>query len=170
MPADNQLTRGRAITLGIVCIACGVPPVLGSLRVIPLTPDAGVPVWVGVAAGSVFLLAAVLLFVDAAAGGTSSDGSLPETAPPILRSIQSLTGMAIAVVLGAVASWIAFGKGERHFSSTISLPFIAYHSRSSDLPGRIAFGIGAVIVWIVVIGASAVAIKKHLARLRTAAL
>jgi hypothetical protein len=68
----------------LVCVVCGVPPVLISLGVIPGHLDPGVPAWMGVAAGSVFLLAAVLLFADAVAGGTNADGSLPATAPPHL--------------------------------------------------------------------------------------
>ena len=92
MAAETQLTRRKAIAIGILCLGCGVPPVLGALGLIPLRLDPGVPPWMGVAAGSVFLLASTLLFVDAAAGGANADGTLPATASPALRVLQSAAG------------------------------------------------------------------------------
>jgi len=122
----------------------------------------------GVAAGSTFLLAAVLLFADAVAGGTNPDGTLPATASPFLRFIQSAAGLGIVVVMGAMATWIAFGRGERHFSMTIALPFVAYQPVKTELPGRIAFGFAALLIWVIVIAVTVVALKRHLARLRSA--
>jgi hypothetical protein len=168
MTATTQLTRRSAVLLGLLCVVCGVPPVLISLGVIPGHLDPGVPAWMGVAAGSAFLFAAVLLFADAVAGETNPDGSLPATAPAFVRFVQNAAGLGIVGLMGAMATWIAFGKGERHFSATVSLPFIAYHPQHPDLPGRIAFGIGAVLIWIVVIAGTVAALKKHLARLRSA--
>lgn len=166
MPAQTQLTRRSALTIGVVCLACGIGPVLGSVGVGPFHRSDGVPVWMGVAAGSTFLLAAVLLFADAAAGGTNPDGSLPASASPIARFIQSAAGLGIVVTMAAMATWIAFGRGERHFTTTIALPFTAYRSANTELPGRIAFGIAAFMIWVVAIAATVAALKKHLARLR----
>jgi hypothetical protein len=168
MPAETQLTRGRALGLGLVCVVCGAPPVVGAFGVGPFHRSPGVPVWMGVAAGSTFLLAAVLLFADAAAGGTNPDGSLPAKTPPILRAVQSAAGLGIVVVMGAMATWIAFGRGERHFSETIVLPFAAYHAANAELPGRIAFGFAALLIWAIVVAGTVAALKKHLARLRSA--
>jgi len=120
----------------------------------------------GVAAGSAFLLAAVLLFADAAAGGTNPDGTLLADASPIARFIQSAAGLGIVLVMGSMATWIAFGRGARHFSMTITLPFMTYRPANPDLPGRIAFGFGAILIWAIVIFGTVAAIKKHLARLR----
>lgn len=154
--------------MGLLAIACGLPCILGAVGVIPVHMDPGVPIWMGVAAGSLFVLAGLLLFTDAAAGGTDSDGMLPVTAPPALRFAQSALGLFIVVLMGAMITWIAFGRGERHFSITVSLPFLAYHPKNSELPGRIAFGIGAVLIWIVVIAGTVSALRRHLARLRAA--
>ena len=168
MPAESQLTRRSAFWMGVLFFGCGVPPVLGALRVLPVHPSPGVPTWMGVAAGAAFLLAGVLLFADSAAGGTNPDGSMPAAAPAYLRHIQTVAGMAIVLLMAVMLTWIAFGRGERHFSSTITLPFLAYRPRNSELPGRIAFGIGASLIWLVLILGTVAALKKHLARLRSA--
>jgi hypothetical protein len=167
MAAETQLTRRKAIAIGILCLACGVPPVLGALGVIPMRLAPGVPAWMGVVAGTVFLLAAALLFSDAAAGGTNADGTLPANARPSLRVLQSVTGLSIVALMGVMATWIAFGRGPRHFSTTISLPFIVYQPKNSDLAGRVGFGIAALLIWAIAIGGTVAALKKHLARLRS---
>jgi len=167
MAAETKLTRRKAIAIGILCLGGGVPPVLGSFGLIPLRLDPGVPPWMGVAAGSVFLLASMLLFVDAAAGGTNADGTLPANAPPMLRVLQSAAGLSIVTVMAIMATWIAFGRGPRHFSTTISLPFLVYQPKNSDLAGRVGFGIAALLIWVIVIAGTVAALKKHLARLRS---
>ena len=167
MAAKTQLTRKSALALGLVCVACGLPPVIGSLGIGPFHRSPGVPIWMGVAAGSTFLLAAVLLFADAAAGGTNPDGSLPAKTPPILRAVQSAAGLGIVVVMGAMATWIAFGRGERHFSETIVLPFSVYRSSNGELPGRIAFGFAALLIWAIAMIGTVAALKRHLARLHS---
>jgi len=42
--------------------------------------------------------------------------------------------------------WIAFWPGPRKFSTTFSLPFLSVRTGSSGLGGRIAFGLGALLV------------------------
>ncbi len=168
MAAETQLTRRKAIAIGILCLGCGVPPVLGSLGLIPLKLAPDVPPWMGVAAGSTFLLASMLLFVDAAAGGANADGTLPANASPALRVLQTAAGTGIVTLMAVMATWIAFGRGPRHFSTTISLPFLVYQPKNSDLPGRVGFGIAALLIWAIVIAGTVAALKKHLARLRSA--
>ena len=150
MAAETQLTRRRAITIAILCLACGVGPVLGAIGVGPFHLSPGVPPWMG-----------------AAAGGTNADGSLPPNTPSPIRFIQTASGLGIVVVMGAMATWIAFGRGERHFSQTVVLPFTAYHAGSGELSGRIAFGIAALLIWAIVVTGTVAALKKHLARLRS---
>ncbi len=168
MTAIAQLTRRKATAIGILCLACGVPPMLGAFGLIPLRLAPDVPPWMGVAAGSMFLLASMLLFVDAAAGGANADGTLPANASPALRVLQTAAGTGIVTLMAAMATWIAFGRGPRHFSTTISLPFIVYQPKNSDLLGRVGFGIAALLIWAIVIAGTLAALKKHLARLRSA--
>jgi hypothetical protein len=50
--------------------------------------------------------------------------------------------------LAAMASWVAFGPGSRTFSAVG--PFFATRDAGETL-GRIVFGIGATLTWIVLI-------------------
>src|ERR1041385_1148558 len=168
-PANrSRLTPRTALFFGVVCLACGTPPILGALRLIPFSPAPDVPIWIGVAAGMVFVLAGAMLMVDAAAGGTGDDGSLPVTASPLLHHLQTAIVISIIVVMGTIATWISIGPGERHFSTTISAPFMTYRPKNSALPGRIAFGIGAALIWIILILGVVSATRNHLRRLRSA--
>lgn len=167
MTSNSQLTRRSALGVGVLCIAVGAPTVLGALGLIPIRPSPGVPIWVVGAAGLTFWLVAIVMFADAIAGGTNSDGTLPAGTPPAVHLLQAGAALAVVLALAAITTWIAFGPGERHFSITIALPFLIYHPKHSDLPGRIVFGAGAVMIWIIAIAGTVAAMKRHFAR-RTA--
>jgi hypothetical protein len=47
--------------------------------------------------------------------------------------------------MAATGSWIAFGSGSRTFS--VNVPLL-----SGEGIGRIVFGVGALIMWLIVIG------------------
>jgi membrane protease YdiL (CAAX protease family) len=71
-------------------------------------------------------------------------GELPADAPRWLRLVQYLIAVAIFCCFGAIASWIAFGPGERQFSGTI----MTGNATIDAAIGRTAFGVGAVIIWL----------------------
>lgn len=141
-------------------------PILGGLGVIDLKMTPGTPQWVGVAAGGLFLLAGVMLIVDGASGAIGADGQLAADAPAWVHVFQSLMGLGIVAAMGAITSWIAFGPGERHFSSTVSLPFFWYHPKSSDTTGRWAFGIAAVLIWCIIAGVIVSSVRRLIVRAR----
>jgi hypothetical protein len=58
---------------------------------------------------------------------------------------QQLLGLGIVGCLGAVLSWISFGSGPRAF--TMSGPFLIAE-KSGAIVGRIAFGFGAMMIWL----------------------
>jgi hypothetical protein len=62
--------------------------------------------------------------------------------------IQYFLGLGTVGSLTAVFTWIAFGPGERHFSTTIVLPFTVHRGTSGDTSGRTLFGIAAVAFWL----------------------
>lgn len=125
-------------------MACGVYPVLAGLGLVHARPSAGVQPWVAVAAGSVFILAGCAIINGyAVAGGSQANGDLAADAPIVARVTQYLLGLAIVGLLFAVFAWISFGSGERHFSSSISIPGLSTSGHSSERAGRIAFGLGA---------------------------
>lgn len=152
--------------MGIVFIACALIPVLAGLGVLPAHRCAAdsAPAWIGVCIGLAFFLAGLVLLSDAVAGGTGTDGQLRDDAPGWIRRFQSVMGLAIAATLATITSWVAFGPGERHFSMSISLPFIAAGKAGSDTLGRWVFGFGAVLIWTVIAGSLFNSARKALAK------
>jgi hypothetical protein len=150
--------------MGVVFIAFSLMPILSGLRLIPVHPTDGTPGWVVISAGLVFLFAGAILLSDAAAGGLGPNGQLFDTAPSWVKRVQWVLGLAITVSFASISSWIAFGSGERHFTSSFSLPFIAARGPSSEASGRWAFGIGAVILWCVIAAILVSTVRKALAK------
>lgn len=163
MTTRSQLTARGAALLAVVCFAAGAFPILAGLGVVPVRVEHGTPGWVVVAVGSTFVFAGGALLVDALAGGTTVSGELPPGTSPVLRAGQNLCGFAIVVLFALVTSWIAFGKGERHFTTTLSLPFLWTRRTGSDASGRWAFGVGSVLLWMVVLAVSAKVVRRVVA-------
>ena len=143
MSEPNSIPTPRsAIGIGIIAMLCGAYPLLVGLGVVHVRPAPGAQAWIAVAIGSMFILAGLAIINGyAVAGAAKSDGSLPDGAPFFVRVVQYVLGLAIVGLMFAVFAWVAFGSGERHFSSSISVPFFSSAHRSSDRSGRIAFGI-----------------------------
>jgi hypothetical protein len=155
MASQSQLSPRGAVVVGLICIACGVVIVLGGLGVVPLTPaaDGPAPPWVLVCAGLAFVFAGGAVIVGfAVAGGTGPDGDLRAGTPFSVRLTQYCLGLGTVGFMTAVFTWIAFGPGERHFSTSVVMPFMVHRGTGSDLSGRVVFGIGAVLMWIFLLG------------------
>jgi len=123
-------------------MACGVAPVLGSLEIIPYKLTPGTPVWVGIAAGFVFVLAGAALINGYVFGGGEDFES---RATRGVYRVQQLLGFTICALFVAIAGWIGFGPGEREFMSSISLPSWQSQGRGSPNIGRVVFGAGAIM-------------------------
>jgi len=124
-------------------IAAGLAIVLVAADVIPTDPRSlDAPRWVVAASGLTFFLAGVAMMV------------MPGASAGARGQVSWLGFLLVFGILGsmaAIANWIAFGPGERQFSGTISIPFIAITSGSSEWTGRIAFGVGAVILDVMLV-------------------
>ena len=57
------------------------------------------------------------------------------------------------LLFAAPFHWIAFGPGPRQFSMSFSIPFLSMRSGASETPGRIAFGLGAVAIDVILVAA-----------------
>ena len=142
--SNSPPTPRGAVILGIIAMLCGVYPVLVGLGVVHVRPAPNAQPWVAIAAGCMFILAGMAIINGyAIAGASQADGSLPDSAPLFVRVTQYVLGIGIVGLMFAVFAWVAFGPGERHFSSSISLPFWSSSGHSSERSGRIAFGIAA---------------------------
>ena len=141
-----------AIVFGLLSAAVGVAIVLAGIGVMQVAPAADVQgsPWVVVCAGLMFVfLGAAVIVGFAVAGGSGPDGDLPSGTPFSVRVVQYLLGLGIVGSLAAIFTWVAFGPGERHFSSTVVLPFMARGAAASgETSGRVTFGIAAVLIWL----------------------
>lgn len=72
---------------------------------------------------------------------------------------QPIFGVAILLGIAVVATWVAFGDGERRFTRTTSINDVVVDSRPLDeRSGRFVFGISAVILDLVLVAL----VVKHL--------
>jgi len=147
------------VAVGLAVSAMGALIVLLAVGVIP-GGDASLeaPRWVVAAAGLSFVLAGAAIIVGyAVAGGAAPDGDLPPGTPRWLRVTQSLLGLGIIVSLAAVGTWVAFGPGPRAFG--VTLPFVG-RGPGDERVGRVAFGIGAVLMWIFLVVFVVVSVQR----------
>ena len=138
-PSDLRST----IFFALIAAAIGLFYVVISI-VGPTHPKPGAaPAWIGFVCGLAFFLggSAVLIQTLFRAKGNSTTNPL-SGAPPWLAIVYKMLCLAIVLALGTVATWVAFGPGERSFTGTGAF--------LGEKAGRTAFGIGAVLIWSVV--------------------
>jgi hypothetical protein len=159
--SSTRLTPRAAILYGIVFMLCGTYPVLLGMGVFQGHPAPDVQPWVVIAAGSMFILAGLAIINGyAIAGGADASGNLPDGASLFRKVTQYVLGLAIVGLMFAVFAWISFGPGERHFSSSVSIPGLASSGHSSERSGRIAFGIGTVLMGLFLVLAAVSGAKR----------
>lgn len=137
-----------AYVLGALFFLVGLAIALVSVDVIQVDPASiHAPRWVlGVAGGMFGVSGLGILYYGVlnglGRGGAENPGETTEAFP----NVAWLVGLAIAGGLTAIASWIAFGPGERVFSGSIGIGGIGVDgSDQSETVGRWVFGIGAVL-------------------------
>lgn len=140
-PATGLVMGGLLLFGGLAVVFVAVD----WIRVDPSSIHA--PRWVLGVCGAMFALpgmAALYYGVrNGLAGGPSTDRSAGERGFSV---VGWLVGLAIAAGMTAVASWVAFGPGERTFSGSVGIgPVSVGGSGQSETLGRWMFGIGAVM-------------------------
>jgi hypothetical protein len=159
--SNGNLSPRGAIAFGVLFMLCGTFPVLAGLGVFHAHAAPDVPRWLIIATGSMFILAGLAIVNEyAIAGGVQPDGNLPDSAPLFVRITQYVLGLAIVALMFAVFAWVSFGPGERQFSSTISVPGLSTSGHSSKHSGRIAFGIGTVLMGVFLVTAAVSGAKR----------
>lgn len=157
------------VGLGVLTAAIGTIPLLAARGILPSRPPApgDAPAWIGAAIGLAFFLAGISVIVRVFVGADDSSADLPTTAPRAVRAIYGLVGTAIALLLAVLLSWVAFGPGERSFSVSGGAGGMAIAmgvSHGSELIGRIAFGFGACLAWIIIGGMTLYKMRRWLSR------
>jgi hypothetical protein len=144
-----------AVACGLLALAMGLFIVLSAFGVIPSRGSTDGERWVGAIAGLAFVFGGFAVIIQTCAKATP-DGVLPASAPIWVRVTLYLLSLAIVASLGAIGTWVAFGPGEREFSS--SIPFLP--AWLNEPVGRTAFGVGAILIWIMSIVMAVVSARR----------
>jgi hypothetical protein len=147
MAEKRPTTKKEMLVIGLIAGGVGLFFVLVGLGIVP--PPGGkkslhAPLWVVFCAGLTFLLAGGVLLLHLLSGAKPADSDFPANAPRWMRVVRHLAGVAVFASFAIIASWIAFGPGERAFS--VSIPF--FSGPANETVGRVAFGIGAIVMWL----------------------
>jgi hypothetical protein len=131
--------------IGLLCTGIGLYFMLVGLGLLPVPGgprNMHAPLWVGFAAGLVFFLGGLALLVQVL-GRANAQGELPKDAPAWMKAAQHVFAILIFAAFASIGTWIAFGPGDRQFGGNVPLT-----GRASEIAGRAAFGLGAVICWL----------------------
>jgi hypothetical protein len=140
-PPTAPLSPRGAIVFGSLFVLAGLVPILAGLGVVPIQSAPGVRPWVVVAAGSMFVLTGLSLVNNYGPAGGLRDGGLPVAGSRFAARLAGyLLALAIVGLMCAIFAWIAFGSGERHFSTWLSFAGRPESVASSERSGRLAFG------------------------------
>ena len=80
---------------------------------------------------------------------------LPADAPRAAVAVQWIAALVIIVALASISSWIAFGSGDRDFATNVPV-----QDSLRETVGRLTFGIGAVITWLLAAAVAYSGVKK----------
>jgi hypothetical protein len=133
----------RLLAIGAACAAGGVYFVLVGFGLAPPPSKINGPLWLSICVGLVFLAGGVMVLVRGWLK-VPDDQDLPADAPRALIALQWIAVVAASGALAAAGTWVAFGAGSRHFV----MPLPVWGSLAEYI-GRAAFGLGAVIAWLI---------------------
>ncbi|HEY3202576.1 MAG TPA: hypothetical protein VGL03_02840 [Thermoanaerobaculia bacterium] len=140
---ERALSRRGSILLGIAVVG---------LFIVAVSIWAGgekfeAPRWIVASVGSAFLFFGSWI---ALCYGLGYDPKRPEeTLPsPLLQLVFAMPGLFFFAL---PFHWIAFGPGERRFSGGLSFPLLFLRHGNDEMSGRIAFGIGAVLIDLLIV-------------------
>ena len=145
-PDGREMSRRAAIVLGALVAAVGLGVL--ALAFWGSGEKFHAPRWVIAACGGAFVFFGGWTAVVYALGydPRRSEETLP---PPLVQLAFFAPGLAMFAL---PFHWVAFGPGPRAFSGGFSLPFVTVSQRSGEMSGRILFGIGAVLIDLMILG------------------
>ncbi len=141
---EERRNRLGASFAGVFSAAMGFLIIAAAADWVPINPESlHAPRWVLAAAGAVFVIGGALVL-------TSEIQESSRYRSPWVEGLRFAGGGVIITLFAAVANWIAFGPGERQFTTTISLPLITT-VLGAEGGGRLVFGCGAVLLDLLVL-------------------
>lgn len=148
MSQAKPLSPRGTFLCGLLAVGMGLFLLLVGLGVVK--PDRNAmhaPLWVATCAGLVFMLAGISIAMGAIQG-VSASGDLPKDASWWSRFFYYAIGLAVCAGLAAIGTWVAFGPGTRSFSGT---GLFLVSVEANETIGRIVFGLGAVVTWLILL-------------------
>src|SRR5436190_4542176 len=143
-----QASPHDVIGVGVAFSVAGFYLMLGAAGYVPMpegnSPNS--PAFIGFCAGAAFLFAGLTCMVRARAGMLNMETEMPDSAPRWTKVSYRVLAIGGAGALATIGTYVAIGSGPRAFG--LSAPFVA---TAGEVLGRTVFGLGAVIVWIIVI-------------------
>ena len=130
MTTTDQLSPAGRAAVAAICLATGAGIVALAAGIIPVDEAMfHAPHWVVGACSFVFMLAALMIMVQAR-----------------MPRLQNFLGAALLSVFAAVPGWIAFGPGPRVFGGSVSFGGVMDATHPGATTGRIVFGVAAILV------------------------
>jgi len=148
----------RLMAIGAACAGAGIYFVLVGFGVVPPPSKINGPLWLSICVGLVFLAGGVSVLVRGWLG-VPDDEDLPADAPRALVALQWIAVVTACAGLAAAGTWVAFGTGSRHFV----MPLPVWGSLAEYI-GRAAFGLGAIIAWLITLAFARMGAKKVFAK------
>ena len=161
--AEQPAPRRQGLFAAIICAAFGLYFALVGADLLPIPggpKNLRAPLEIIFFVGLALLLAGGLAFLHGI-GRIDARGEVPPDAPQWARVTHYLFGIATFACFGVIVSWIAFVPGPREFSGSF---MGGTEAPVSDLTGRIAFGVSAIIIWICTIAIGISGARKLLRR------
>lgn len=136
-------SRNNLISLlafGSIFLGTGILIMLVSLDIIHVPPEnIHAPRWVITSASATFATAGVMVVVNGLKEMVGKDS-------PILQWLSTSLALFFMLSLALPFHWIAFGPGERQFTSTVSLGPVSASQSGHETGGRLAFGFFALLM------------------------
>jgi hypothetical protein len=147
MAQSTQPASKSTIPYGLVSVAMGLFYMLISAGIIPMSgqPADQSPHWLASCVGLAFFAGGLAVVIQTLAGVSGT--SAPSAVPLSVRYTMNALALLIPMCLAAIALWVGFGPGPRHFTSNV--PFVSGHA--GELIERAAFGFGGVLISLVLI-------------------
>lgn len=135
----SNIKPREGIFLGLISTLAGLFIILRATNIIQ-AGDVYAPLWLLGVCGFIFLFLGIFAFYYAIRNWSKPD--YIQKQPADFSIGPWILGVVIVTCFGIIGTWIAFGPGERKFEGGIT---------GGEIEGRIAFGVGAVIVAIIAV-------------------
>jgi hypothetical protein len=150
--ADRSL-----LAIGALFAGAGLYFILVGLGVLPAPGRIYGPHWLVFAAGLVFIAGGISVLVRGWLFVPDHESQLPADAPGAAATLQWIAALVIIVSLASIGSWIAFAGDDRAFATNVPV-----QGSLRETVSRVAFGIGAVITWLLAAAVAAKGLRRIL--------